>query len=249
MKALKSSVGIVSAFLSSSLIGLGTVPSNANSIFQVFRAPSSPKPVAQKRVNGGGSRGCGGQDSLAPGAVILLVPSEEIAHRTVSAQPELFFNVSQIPASPLKFTLVQPGVGEPLVETLIEVDAKGLWSVKLPNTITLKYQQIYFWNVVMLCNETETDQVVRAAIQRVQSSPSLNQALSKSDLLDKAQEYARNGIWYDALATAKQAAQNNPEYWNQLLNEVGFNEIQFSTVRKIEIGSNDVSQVLEVQPF
>ena len=227
-----TSTSLITAFSVGNLIAGTTLssPGIAGALGS-YRPPTNSTPVTQRRSNGGGARGCG-QDSLPPDSVDLLVLGEAVAHRTVSPEPSFFFSVNQLPSSPLRFTLVEPGVPEPLVEHYLTVDQLGIWRIDMPSNVELAQGKTYFWNLVISCEGDQTDQVIRAGVERVAPPSTLPQALSQADEPGEiAAAYAQSGIWYDALATAHQSEVES-DYFSQLLKMVGFGQVETDSVNQ-----------------
>lgn len=197
--------------------------------------PQNQESVAQIRTHGGGSRGC--DRSMPPKSLTMIVPQDGIAHQTTMSRPQFFVAIDTIPQGNLQFTLIEPGVAKPLVDRKMAVNRRGIWQIELPKEVSLETGKIYLWNLVFFCadgGEQSAEQLVRAAVKRVPISPQLSQKLEQtSQLEEKAQTFAMEGIWYDALLFAKQSHSTN--YWQQLLNGVNLNHLEHKSFVMVKL--------------
>jgi hypothetical protein len=194
----------------------------------LFSLPVDSKPG---RSQGSGARGCP-QGDLSE--VTLLIPSQEVAGRTLSARPSFFWQVSKPVSEPIKFTLTQLGEIEPLYETQIKASEAGIVKVELPaERPELVSGQMYVWTVSLICNERRpsANPFYASWIERVPMPPELGEELAAAIAPpDRARVFARAGAWYDALDLlyqAKTEEPNDPQIqadWLALLTEAGLPE-------------------------
>lgn len=185
-----------------------------------------------QRTEGAGSRGnCQKNVSL-----FLLAPSDHVGQTTLG-HPTFLWYISSIDV-PIRFTLTEPKVAEPMVDLVVPIQEPGLVRFSLPkDSQELVPDREYRWTVTALCNSRRpSDNIYAYAnIVRVASSQELEQRLTSLTLLrDRAQLYATKGLWYDAIDTAYSSYQTNKDqpltssfFWG-LLEEVGISEEMLS---------------------
>jgi Domain of Unknown Function (DUF928) len=107
----------------------------------------------------------------------------------------------------------------------------GVMQVKLPNHSTpLEIGKRYHWYFLVYCH-ADDPVYVEGWVERVAVSPNLQVKLARSTPEEKADLYAANGIWYDALTNLAQLRQMYPNDvalrsdWESLLDSVGLGAI------------------------
>ena len=185
-----------------------------------------------QRLISGGSRGC--KDSVNASLTLLVPPSH--LPTTSSSHPTFFLHLENIPTRPLLFTVVEPGIVEPVFEQKLTLKQSGLVPIKLPESSRgLEAGKEYYWTVSIPCNQKRPSQnaYARAAIKRISLPARIAEKLiSNPDNLEKARIYAQSGIWYDALATSYQAYSQAPPqspinaYFWQLLAQIGLKDLR-----------------------
>lgn len=212
----------------------GSLPANAQSIapsvsvggkeFLLSQATSSPirfvppSGKSTRRSQGSGSRGC--EQSLPRDLVTLLIPSKDYIGQTTSGHPSFFWYLSQPVSVPLKFTLVERGVPEPLLVKQIDSAEVGMIKVEFPkDKPELAVGRAYSWSVTLQCNarRPSANPYFYSWIERIPTTPVLAQQLadvsSRNNLLtlrDRAAIFAQFGLWYDVLDTLWAAQKANP---------------------------------------
>ncbi len=212
-----------------------------------FVPPATRSP---RQSQGAGSRGCEG--SLPVDLVTLLIPAKDYIGQTTSGHPTFFWYLSQPVSVPIQFTLVEPGVSEPVFKTQIDSPQPGMIKLQVPkDRPDLVTGRIYKWSVSVLCKERRpSDNVyLQSWIERVPITQALSQQLNSATstsnsptktlrdlrfaaaLRYRASIYARSGLWYDALADLSTAQTLNPneqslkEDFLSLLDQVGLTEV------------------------
>ncbi len=240
----------------------GNLPANAesnapnvslgNKEFLVSQATSPirfvpPADRSTRRSQGSGSRGC--EQSLPGDLVTLLIPSKDYIAQTTSSHPTFFWHLSQGVSVPLKFTLVERGVAEPLFVKQINSPEAGMLKLELPKDKPgLTTGRTYSWSVTLECNarRPSANPYFYSWIERVPTTPALEQKLavvssrsksfeqtpaSESASRELASIYAEAGLWYDTLTTLSTALTENPsdrlvqEDFLALLKQVGLVEV------------------------
>ncbi len=185
-----------------------------------------------QRLISGGSRGCMEHQRAS---LTLLVPPSHLP-TTSSSHPTFLLHLENISTRPLLFTVVEPGIVEPVFEQKLTLKRAGLVPIRLPESSRgLEAGKEYYWTVSIPCNQKRPSQnaYARAAIKRISLPARIAQKLiSNPDNLEKARIYAQSGIWYDALATSYQAYSQAPHqspinaYFWQLLAQIGLKDLR-----------------------
>ena len=98
------------------------------------------KNIEQRRTLGSGTRSqC--EITFPPSSITLLVPNTKVAHKTASSQPSFYVQTKVGNKTPLNFTLVDPKVSKPVVESVITVSKPGIKKIELPNQTKLEQKK------------------------------------------------------------------------------------------------------------
>ncbi|NJL50978.1 MAG: DUF928 domain-containing protein [Hydrococcus sp. SU_1_0] len=178
------------------------------------------KDQKQQEATASGSRGCPGK----PVDITSLIPTSHTA-TTISAQPNFLFLVKSVPNLPVRFSLIEPRVTEPLWKSNITVNRAGILSVSIPPTVSLDVGKEYVWNLEVICNPSRPSEnwYNRAVIKRVSLKPELAAKLDETNSeTEKAVILANNGIWYDAIAISYHSRDEAKahSYFQQLLAQI-----------------------------
>jgi hypothetical protein len=179
---------------------------------------------------GGGSRG----SCLANRSQLVALIPENVVGKTTVASPKLFFYVPQANKSEtvaLEFVL-RDRQDKLVYETFFKTDGNsGIVTVELPESDKsneLKTNEQYHWYLSMICDpqNRSRDVVVEGWIKRVALEPVIEEKLVRSNPLERASIYQKQGIWYDALSTLAEQKQAVPQHqvtakWTELLSSVG----------------------------
>lgn len=187
--------------------------------------PRKKKKVIKSRVLSAGSRGCT-KANLRDARLHLLAPENHVG-MTNSSHPTFFWQVTANAPVQIRFTLVEPGGLEPIVDFQQVVQKSGVVKFQLPPHLPeLKQGKPYRWSVALICNPKRPSQnaYAYAWIERVPQSPYLTEHLKLRNV-EPTTMYAREGIWYDALAEAYKYNSSSQPFLNLItqLNQV--NEI------------------------
>lgn len=208
----------------------------APAVMAVYEPSSEQKPVPKdRRSDGGTTRGCSGGD-----LPLTVLASRQYIGRTISPHPTLaWFVPHDSAAKPIKFIMYEWNLGgEPK-----EVFKKSLQSspgvMKLSpfseNEIGLQPGKQYLWQVVIYCDpDIPSSTLVSEASLEVIEMPAatvqskLNKATNSRE---KADIYARAGLWYNALDEALKLAPASQlgELGSILLNDLAKLEAQQTT--------------------
>jgi hypothetical protein len=219
--------------LSSPFHSIGLIAATAQTASQSVRY-TPPKRGGFKRSDGTGSRAeaarvCG---KVATVPLTLLAPSDHIG-QTISARPTFFWYLAD--KQTVTFKLVEPGVRKPLLTKTVRVEKPGIVPLELPKDAPeLALNKDYRWSIAVVCNTDENSEegFELSFIRRVAQTPELSRQLAtaKSDQ-SRAQIYASQGLWYDALATLSQASAADPKNRSvhnslvSLLDQIGLTKV------------------------
>lgn len=194
-------------------------------IVRNYVPPDSPSP---QRTKGAGSRG--GCPRYTNTKFHLLAPDDHVAV-TVSDPPSIFAYVSK-PGIPFVITIAESNAISPLYEKNLTSTRSGIIKIELSKNKPWKMKagRKYRWTLSLLCNKKRLSENPYAQVEfkYVSPSPDLQRELQFNPS-ERAEIYAREGIWYDALASSYQNAistnQNgktsNSNYFAYLLQEIG----------------------------
>ena len=146
---------------------------------------------------------------------------------TTDSHPTFFWYLPDSPNKPLVFKLWN---GDELIwEQTFPQPPAGLMQVELPQEkAPLVQKREYSWTVRIICNPERNDKnpLVTAWIKRIAEPTELTKKLTPAtslpaDLLQRADAYASEGIWYNTLQTliaVRQIAPQNSSAKENLLN-------------------------------
>lgn len=185
-----------------------TSPAQAGQTAMTYRPPNRGAP---RSTQGTGSRGC---PDAGPVGLSLLAPNDHTG-LTAEGHPAFLWYLSEVPAAPLEFTLVQPGVAKPLFVKQMQPKQAGIVQIEMPKDLPeLVAGQKYQWSVSIVCNANRrsADVFAHSWIERVSPTSDVmaKLATATSDQ-EKAQIYASAGLWYDALATSYKLSATQPK--------------------------------------
>ncbi len=182
-----------------------------------------PDVTAPENRQGGTHRGCQLREGLS---ITPLIPQSNIG-LTLTESPTFFVYVSQ-PAAQVEFVLLNEDESEVIYESSLKIDKSGIVGVSLSDkgkTKNIEVGKRYVWSFALACDPQERsgDYIVKGWMQRIEPQPTLKSDLANPDPRVRAIAYAKNGIWYDTLATLAQMRRKAPDdaslkaEWTQLL--------------------------------
>ncbi|MEG4146608.1 DUF928 domain-containing protein [Microcoleus sp. Pol12B5] len=227
--ALAMTVLAIAVTLPSLLTPMQAVPSPILLSQNVNFKP--PDVTAPDNRQGGTHRGCQLQDGLF---ITPLVPESNIG-LTLTESPTFFVYVSQ-PSAQVEFILLNEDESEVVYETTLKIDKPGIVGVRLSekgNTKNIEVGKRYVWSFALACDPLERsgDYIVKGIVQRIEPQETLKSDLANPDPMAKAIAYAKNGVWYDTLATLAEMRRLAPDdsrlttEWTQLLQSQGLESI------------------------
>ncbi|MEG4278731.1 DUF928 domain-containing protein [Microcoleus sp. MON1_C1] len=190
-----------------------------------------PDVTAPDNRQGGTHRGCQLREGLS---ITPLIPESNIG-LTLTESPTFFVYVSQ-PAAQVEFVLLNEDESEVVYETTIKNDKAGIVGVSLSEkgkTKNIEVGKRYVWSFALACDPLERsgDYIVKGWMQRIEPQATLKSDLANPDPMAKVIAYAKNGIWYETLATLAQMRRLAPDdsrlttEWTQLLQSQGLESI------------------------
>ncbi|MEG4987149.1 DUF928 domain-containing protein [Microcoleus sp. BR0-C5] len=190
-----------------------------------------PDVTAPDNRQGGTHRGCKLRDGLF---ITPLIPESNIG-LTLTESPTFFVYVSQ-PAAQVEFILLNADESEVVYETTLKNDKAGIVGVSLSEkdkTKNIEVGKRYVWSFALACDPLERsgDYIVKGWMQRIEPQANLKNDLANPDPMAKVMAYARNGIWYETLATLAEMRRLAPNdsrlttEWTQLLQSQGLESI------------------------
>ncbi|MEG3959394.1 DUF928 domain-containing protein [Microcoleus sp. herbarium2] len=229
--ALAMTVFAIAVTLSSLLTPMQAVPApillsqNVN-----FQPPDVTAP--ESRI-GATHRGCKLQEGLS---ITPLIPESNIG-LTLTESPTFFAYVSHS-STQVEFTLqANDQEGTEVYKTTFKVDKPGIVEVSIPaigdGQKSLEIGQRYEWSFSVACDEKDPsgNYFVYGIVQRIEPPETLKNDLANADPMARAIAYAKNGIWYDTLATLAEMRRLAPDdsgpraEWTQLLQSQGLGSI------------------------
>lgn len=234
---MKSNLLRIILFLSCSLISLTSssqivLADNKESVDNSqeqkisFNLPQPPsKGIPLGRHSGGGSRSsCQNYQNLT---ALVPINNKIVWGKTTATHPEFLFYLPQ--GSAIEFVL-QDEADNYVYQTSQDIpqENQGIVRIPIPHTATpLETNHTYKWTLFLSCESGSTALVyVQGSIEKAVLDSSIKTQLQTASDLEKSVIYARQGIWYDAIALLARLRQDNPNddqinrMWNELLQQV-----------------------------
>jgi uncharacterized protein DUF928 len=175
--------------------------------------PSEPVYKPPPRGAPGGRVGGASRSAVrvaAPLPTVDVLAPDGHTGLTTSANPTLYFCVSQPIAWPTQFTITTPGQARPLLEVDIPAPRQpGVYPVRTADyPVRLDPGILYTWSVSVILNPKarSRDIVASATLLRIPAEPMVQAAL-RTVLPDRrATILAQAGLWYDAVSAAAEIA-------------------------------------------
>ena len=221
----------------------------AQSPYSISKIQFTPPPPPTIGAPEGSERGAGSRGPACKRyeKVIALVPLTKTIQPirwglTTKAHPTIWLYAPQGLAAntPLELVL-QDEAGQNRSRAVFQTSetSVGIFSLSLPATAApLQVGKIYRWSVSIYCNPDAIDipVIVQGALQRVTLSSKLqNQLAVTQSVLEQANLYARNGVWYDALATLGEKLRNHEKTgiasaWKDLLQQASLGKVESAVI-------------------
>lgn len=199
-KLLLSSIFTLSLLFTTTAIAVSQPPKKPTTI-AVYKPPKKPsKPKNPPSSNGARTGGCTGTTQTS---LTALAPLAYVG-QTVSMQPTFAWFVPDVQSREMELSIYEYTNGKAkLIHKMRSQSTPGIVHVSLAQEkVSLSVGQKYVWQIALLCNPNHPseDLVVRAEIEVVPIPSRLTNALSQTTEPNKRAElYAEEGLWYDAL--------------------------------------------------
>ena len=228
--ALAMAVFAIVVTLSSLLTPMQAVPAPILLSQNVNFQP--PDVTAPENRQGGTHRGEACPQDLS---IIPLIPKSHDG-LTLGESPTFFAYVSQS-STEVDFTLQSDDEkGTEVYKTTFKVDKPGIVEVSIPamgdRQKSLEIGQRYQWSFSVACDDDPSgNYFVKGIVQRIEPQETLKNVLANPDPMARAIAYAKNGIWYETIATLAQMRRLAPDdsgprtEWTQLLQSQGLESI------------------------
>jgi hypothetical protein len=228
--ALAMAVFAIAVTLSSLLTPMQAVPAPILLSQNVNFHP--PDVTAPDNRQGGTYRGEACPKDLS---IIPLIPKSNDG-LTLGESPTFFAYVSPS-STQVVFTLqADDEKGTEVYKTTFKVDKPGIVEVSIPaigdRQKSLEIGQRYQWSFSVACDDDPSgNYFVNGIVQRIEPQETLKNELANPDPMARAIAYAKNGIWYETLATLAQMRRLAPDdsgsraEWTQLLQSQGLESI------------------------
>ncbi|HCV29324.1 MAG TPA: hypothetical protein DGO89_03215 [Microcoleaceae bacterium UBA9251] len=198
-----------------------------------FKPPNVTAPGNRQGATHRGPK-CPADLSITP-----LIPESNVG-LTLSQSPTLFAYVSHA-GTQVQFSLITEketkDPDEVVYETAFKVDNAGIIAVTIPaaagNKQLMEVGKRYQWSLAVACSPGENtgenmgdrsnDLFVTGSVERIETQPSLKNDLANPDPMARLSVYAKNGIWYETVATLAEMRRKTPDdaqltaEWTQLL--------------------------------
>lgn len=194
-----------------------------------FQVPSGVG-APNERVRAATRGKCSNVSSNVP-KLIAIIPENQLGLTSLE-KPALLFYVPPTLAKSLQVRLQDDNTRATLYQRTLETPTQsGLAKfdfAEFNDAPSLELGKIYRWYLTLRCNpqDNSADVEVWGKIQRVELDPILASQLKKINNRDRANLYALNGLWYDAVKSLVEARQSNPKDariakdWAELLKSV-----------------------------
>lgn len=208
----------------------------APAVMAVYEPSSEQKPVPKDRISDAGTtRGCSGGD-----LPLTVLASRKYVGQTISSHPTLaWFVPHDSAAKPIEFIIYEWNYGgEPkkvFKKSLQSLPGVMKLSPFSENEIGLQPGKQYLWQVIIHCDPDSPsgNLVSEASLEVVEVPPATVQSkLNKAtNSREKADIYAKAGLWYNALDEALKLAPASQlgELGSILLNDLAKLEAQQTT--------------------
>ncbi|MDY6900588.1 MAG: DUF928 domain-containing protein, partial [Cyanobacteriota bacterium] len=165
-----------------------------------------------------------------PAAILALLPQSYYG-KTVSQQAEIFVYVPQSAARDSVFSL-KDTQGNTVYQTNVPISGQPeIISIKAPTQLQIGKEYKWFLALKTDGQLSTRTPYVDGWIKRVRPNQKIRASMQQPDLLQRAETFAEQGIWYDCVATLAKLRATQPnnknleQEWVELLESVGLNQI------------------------
>jgi hypothetical protein len=186
---------------------------------------------------GGGSRpaalACASTSSDRNPTLTALSPGKHIGLSQLQ-QPVFFVHLPQTNAQSAEFSLFDQEMNGIYQKNIPITNQAGLITIRLPKDApSLVANKTYHWSFAVACNPSDRteDWVVGGWVEHSPLSSYIQKQLAKATVIERVSLYAKQGFWYDAVATIIELQSQQPnnsqlsQSWKELLSSVGLSVI------------------------
>jgi hypothetical protein len=220
----------------------------ANTVIAAYTPPPNPSRPPGPVASGGTRGGCSGNEGIS---LTTLAPISHIG-KTVFQQPTFAWFVPDTKSYPMELSLYEYGSNGKgkQIKSFELTSQPGIMNFSIPkNEFSFSVGKKYLWQIAILCdtNSPSKDLFAEAIIEVVPMPNNLASQISRTtNSIQKAQIYAREGIWYDVLAETLKLPQNQ-EFKLTLLEELSDLEAKTVTNSPDLLKQNIQNQALQLQ--
>ena len=195
----------------------------------------------------GGSRGF--RDSCVADAenqnLMAIIPEKTVGI-SASTSPELFFYIPKLEnKSTLEFVLRNES-DDLIYEAFLTTEGDGIVSVEIPADVSsqmLEADQNYHWYLSMICDRLQRsrDIVVEGWMRQETMDVATKEQLTTASLIEKAEVYQEQGLWFDALSALTEQTDSIAEKtimrqkWSEMLASVGLADLAAEPIVETEL--------------
>jgi hypothetical protein len=211
----------------------------------VFIPGTKGAPINRIGAGVRGIKSCIGDNSC----LIALIPDNDRALLTTSRYPQLLFYVPRISAQKLEFLFSSNGETYKLdlpipkqagITSIALADLKNAEGKSLP---ALEIGKKYEWSLAIVVNGEDNSQnlVVDGAIELTQISKDLEEIIPNLAAAERANLYAVNNLWYDAVFTLYQERLSQPK-------RSSLRDDWISLLKSIDLGNLAQQPIISLKP-
>ncbi|MGB6296196.1 MAG: DUF928 domain-containing protein [Rivularia sp. (in: cyanobacteria)] len=220
----------------------------ANTVIAAYTPPPNPSRPKGPVASGGTRGGCSGNKETS---LTTLAPISHIG-KTVFQQPTFAWFVPDTKPYPMELSIYEyssNGKGKQ-IKSFDIISQPGIMKFSIPkDEFSFSAGKKYLWQIAILCdtNSPSKDLFAEAIIEVVPMPNNLASQISRTtNSIQKAQIYAREGIWYDVLTETLKLPQNQ-ESKLTLLEQLSDLEAKTVTNSPDLLKQNIQNQALQLQ--
>lgn len=156
-----------------------------------------------------------GAGTREAGDILLYSLAPEGTSKILSTQPNLYWYISEVPEAPIRLMLrkikpVTAGEKNPVLETMLAVDSKGMHKVTLADyEVELETDALYEWSVSLVTPNNSARILASATMQKADMPSELAEKQAGAEPAALAVLYAKAGFWYNAFDIVVQQLNND----------------------------------------
>lgn len=224
-------LAIVSSLMTATLSVLPLrLLAHSPSILISLEFPPTNERGAPETTAGGGTRSDSCINTAAEAEenpVTPLMPTRTNVGLTATTNPVLYWYLPENTAESGEFEVKDDLGNEIYLATFKLPSTAGIFKLEIPESAGLKTDRDYLWTLSLVCdsNDRLRDYSVEGIIQPTEIDLSLKLQLAGKTPLEKAQLFAQQRIWHDALHIVAQLSTENPAEWEELLKSINLEKI------------------------